>query len=73
MAQKMVQGAGRCVHVLLFFLTDACLGMVRMGKAGIYYVSFNEEGVSAVTCAADAAPEVEAVKNSQVSFIARGP
>lgn len=44
-----------------FFLTDTCLGMVKLGMAGILFVSYNREGVSAMTRAVDAQPEVEAV------------
>lgn len=49
------------VSKCFFFLTDTCLGMVKLGMAGILFVSYNREGVSAMTRTVDAQPEVEAV------------
>lgn len=68
----MVQGAGRSVCAFLFsYRYMSWHGQTGHGRD--LFVSFNKEGVSAMTCPADAEPEVEAVKNLQVLLIARGP
>lgn len=46
--------------------------MSRHGQTGYgrdLFVSFNKEGVSAMTCTADAELEVEVVKNNQVCLV----